>query len=180
MKVLAIFDHRVENFYCEVCGHLLILKYIFRYGHIVFYVTVFIAIMVHLIFDTAENRYRLIPLLGLVFFLLVGFVTSSNRKAVRSGKMKNLLFLVVICNFLQIKWRTVIWGLLLQYLFGLLTIRWEVGRDILQCLGDKVNIFLNYAFEGASFAYGDSLVKVSGVFAFKVRSVHIYYLTNKC
>lgn len=43
-----------------------------------------------------------------------------------------------------------------------------MGRNILECLGDKVNILTGYAFDGAAFAYGEDLVYTQAIFAFKV------------
>jgi pyrimidine nucleoside transport protein len=60
------------------------------------------------------------------------------------------------------------WGLYIQFVLGLITIRWSVGRSIFQCIGDKVATFLAYTDAGSSFVYGDMLIG-SGVFAFKVR-----------
>ncbi|KOB71671.1 Sodium/nucleoside cotransporter, partial [Operophtera brumata] len=40
----------------------------------------------------------------------------------------------------RINWRSVLSGLLLQFLFGVLFIRWDPGRAALQCFSDKVNI----------------------------------------
>lgn len=59
------------------------------------------------------------------------------------------------------------WGLYIQFIFGLITIRWSVGRSIFQCLGNKVATFLSYTDAGSSFVYGDMLIG-AGVFAFKV------------
>lgn len=56
--------------------------------------------------------------------------------------------------------------MILQFSFGLLTIRWEVGRNVFRCFGDKVTTFLGYAKEGAAFVYSDSLVYDVQVFAF--------------
>lgn len=47
-------------------------------------------------------------------------------------------------------------------------IRWEVGRSIFDCLGNKVKTFLKYTDEGSSFVYGDDLVRVVPTFAFEV------------
>ncbi|KAJ8953708.1 hypothetical protein NQ314_007318 [Rhamnusium bicolor] len=127
-----------------------------KYGSIIFYVSLLVATVAYLVFDTKDNRNRLIPISGLFIFLLIGFVISSNRS--------------------MINWRTVIWGIILQFVFGLLTIRWDVGRNILQCIGDKVNILLNYAFMGAAFTYGDDLIYNQGVFAFKALST-IYFIS---
>ena len=35
-------------------------------------------------------------------------------------------------------WRHVIWGLILQFVFALMILRWDVGRAIFSCIGDKV------------------------------------------
>lgn len=66
----------------------------------------------------------------------------------------------------QIRWRPVIWGLCMQFVFGLISIRWSVGRSIFQCFGEKIAAFLAYTDAGSTFVYGD-LVD-NGYFAFKV------------
>lgn len=67
----------------------------------------------------------------------------------------------------QIQWYPVLSGLGIQFLLGLITIRWSVGRNIFQCIGDRVTIFLGYSNEGAKFVYGTDLINKS-VFAFQV------------
>lgn len=47
-------------------------------------------------------------------------------------------------------------------------IRWEVGRNIFDCAGSKVTMFLKYTDEGSGFVYGDQLVKIVPTFAFEV------------
>lgn len=32
------------------------------------------------------------------------------------------------------------WGLVLQFIFGLLILRWSVGAAVFQCIGDKVGV----------------------------------------
>ena len=66
----------------------------------------------------------------------------------------------------QIQWYPVLSGLVIQFLLGLITIRWSVGRNIFQCIGDRVAIFLGYSNEGAKFVYGSDLID-KGVFAFQ-------------
>lgn len=68
----------------------------------------------------------------------------------------------------KINWSPVFWGLLLQFGFGLFTLRWEVGRNIFGCLGNKTTDLLSYAVDGSAFVYGDLLVKKEAVFAFQV------------
>lgn len=66
-----------------------------------------------------------------------------------------------------------LWGIILQFMCGLITIRWDIGRNILECFGQKLNILLDYSFLGATFAYGEDLVVKQAVFAFRV-SVLVY------
>lgn len=67
-------------------------------------------------------------------------------------------------------------GSLLQFLLGIVCIRWETGRIVFKCLGDKVAEFLGYAASGAAFVYGDFLVVEKAVFVFAVLSV-IYFFS---
>ena len=74
-------------------------------------------------------------------------------------------------NALRVVWRHVVWGVTLQFLFGLLILRWvgskvlgfqvklfdlrwPVGKAAFGCLGKKVSIFLDYTDVGSSFVFG--------------------------
>ena len=77
----------------------------------------------------------------------------------------------------QVQWRQVIWGLILQFVFGLMVLRWPTGRHVFNCIGQRVSIFLNFTNAGADFVYGhltsgrDAQGHLVGtVFAFKVNS----------
>lgn len=68
-----------------------------------------------------------------------------------------------------------IWGTALQFIFGLIVLRWPTGRFIFQCLGDKIAAFLNYSDAGSGFAYGYLVtdqnlagIKLGTVLVFKV------------
>ncbi|KAF2904936.1 hypothetical protein ILUMI_01239 [Ignelater luminosus] len=126
-----------------------------RFVKLLVYLIIFAAIVIYLIYDTSDNRRRLIPAIGLTLFLIFGFLFSQHPG--------------------QINWNLVIWGLLIQFAFGLLTIRWDVGRNIFECLGNKTTIFLGYAMDGSAFVYGDYLVHEIAVFAFQALST-IYFL----
>ena len=54
------------------------------------------------------------------------------------------------------KWRPVIWGLGLQFVFGLLILRTKFGFRAFKGLGDQVSAFLDYTIAGASFVFGKS------------------------
>lgn len=109
------------------------------------------AFAVFLAFDTIDSRGRLQSLIGIGVLLSCGFIFSAYPK--------------------QIRLRPVIAGFTCQLLLGLLCIRWEVGRSIFKCLGDKTARLLNFSLEGSTFVYGYFLSVTEGVFAFAVLSV---------
>lgn len=115
----------------------------------------FIAIVVYLGVDTIGSSERLISCLGTVLIMGLGFIFSKYRA--------------------QIQWHPVLSGLAIQFLLGLITIRWSVGRNIIQCIGDRVTIFLGYSNEGARFVYGSDLID-RGIFAFQPLSA-IFFLS---
>ncbi|KAH8253171.1 hypothetical protein KR032_003956 [Drosophila birchii] len=113
---------------------------------------VLLAIFVY--FETRNERQKLVSLTAPCCFILIGYVFSTKRSA--------------------IKWRIVITGITCQFLLGIFCIRWDVGRKIFQCLGDKVATFLGYATEGALFVFGEYLVGAE-VFAFAILPVIFFF-----
>uniref|UniRef100_A0AAG5DEN2 Sodium/nucleoside cotransporter n=1 Tax=Anopheles atroparvus TaxID=41427 RepID=A0AAG5DEN2_ANOAO len=111
-------------------------------------------------FETRDQTERLISLSGMAFLLVISFVLSKHPT--------------------KINFRPVVLGVVFQFLLGLFCIRWEVGRSIFSCVGDKVAVFLNYTAAGASFVYGSVLVGSGenefAIFAFSVLSV-IYFFS---
>ncbi len=100
---------------------------------------------------------RLISILGITVILAVCFAFSTNRKA--------------------IKWKTVVWGIGLQFIFGLLVLRWTTGERFMSGAGDVVNKLLSYANVGATFVFGslaDPAGKAGFVFAFYVLPTIIF------
>ena len=67
--------------------------------------------------------------------LLLAWLFSTNRRAIRL--------------------RTVAWGLGLQLLFAFLVLRWSFGRTAMARAGDGVNRLLSYAFAGSEFVFGE-------------------------
>ncbi|EDW01796.1 GH21636 [Drosophila grimshawi] len=113
-----------------------------------------ILLVTFLFFETKEEPKKLIALTAPCFFIFCGYIFSTKRSA--------------------IKWRIVITGITCQFLLGVLCIRWEVGRQIFECLGNKVATFLDYATDGARFVFGDFLID-SSVFAFAVLPVIFFF-----
>ena len=78
---------------------------------------------------------RFTGILGIVVMLALGYLFSTNRKAIRL--------------------KTVGWGLGLQVAFAFFVLKIDVGRTLFQKAGDAVTKLLNYAFAGSQFVFGD-------------------------
>jgi len=63
----------------------------------------------------------------------------------------------------QIKWRPVIWGLFLQWIFGYIVLNTHWGFDAFDWLSDQVTRYLSYSDVGAEFVFGPDFT-----FAFRV------------
>jgi nucleoside permease NupC len=90
----------------------------------------------------------LLPLAGLIALIFIGFLFSKHRG--------------------HVDWTTVATGFATQITIGLLTIRWSVGRSIVQAMGQLAEKFFSFAYIGAEVTYGHELIDNYGVFAFKV------------
>ncbi len=78
---------------------------------------------------------RFTGILGLLSMLGLAYIFSTNRRAIRM--------------------KTVAWGLGLQFVFAVCVLRLDAGRRAFQAAGNVVNQFLNYAFAGSQFVFGD-------------------------
>ena len=79
--------------------------------------------------------HRFVGILGMLTMLSLAYIFSTDRRAIRH--------------------KTVAWGLGLQIAFAFIVMRWETGRYIFQRLGAAVNWFLDFAYYGSSFIFGD-------------------------
>ena len=89
--------------------------------------------------------------------LLLAWVFSTNRRAIR--------------------WRTVIWGLSLQIVFAFLVLEWTVGQRVLAIVGAAITHMLNYSFAGSQMVFGELGKQHSSfgmVFAFQVLPTIIF------
>ncbi|XP_058831562.1 sodium/nucleoside cotransporter 1 [Topomyia yanbarensis] len=126
------------------------------YAKLVAVGVVLVAFALFCFFETQDEPERLMSLVGMVTLFLIAFLCSKNPT--------------------RINYRPVILGVIFQFLLGLFCIRWDVGRSIFSCIGDKVATFLNYSADGAEFVYGQFIVRQEAVFAFAVLSV-IYFFS---
>ncbi len=77
---------------------------------------------------------KLISLLGLFTFIAVAYAISENKKA--------------------IQWRTVLTGIALQILFGLVILKTGFGRAIFASASQGFNAILGFTTEGSKFLFG--------------------------
>jgi CNT family concentrative nucleoside transporter len=78
---------------------------------------------------------RFAGLLGIIVFLSIAYMCSTNRRAIRL--------------------KTVLWGLGLQFFFAWIVIRFTWGQRTLQTAGAAVNKLLAYSFKGSTFVFGN-------------------------
>ncbi|XP_012504681.1 PREDICTED: sodium/nucleoside cotransporter 2 [Propithecus coquereli] len=112
-----------------------------------------VGLILWLALDTAQRPEQLISFAGICMFILILFACSKHHRAVN--------------------WRTVFWGLGLQFVFGILVIRTDPGFNAFQWLGEQIQIFLNYTVAGSSFVFGDVLVK--DIFAFQSLPIILFF-----
>lgn len=117
-------------------------------------VILLVALAIYLYFETKDHPEKLTSLVAPCFFIICGYIFSTNRSA--------------------IKWRIVITGIACQFILGVLCIRWSVGRSIFECLGNKTATFLSFADEGSRFIYGDTIID-QGIFAFAILPVIFFF-----
>ncbi len=97
--------------------------------------------------------YRLISLLGLFIFVGIGYICSNNRKL--------------------IPWNTVLWGIALQLILGILLLKSAIGLKTFQFLGSVAEEFLNFSDAGAKLVFGDGFEE--HFIAFKILPTLIFF-----
>ena len=79
--------------------------------------------------------YRLVSLLGLFTFIGIGYLCSYNRKLV--------------------PWNTVLWGIALQLILGVVLLKSAIGLRGFRFLGAVAEKFLDFSDAGAKLVFGD-------------------------
>lgn len=114
--------------------------------------------------ESADNNRenRAVSLFGLVVLLFVFWATSKKRTA--------------------IQWRTVIGGMLAQYVVALFVLRTTVGYDIFKFIADRAADLLGFARDGTAFLTDDDtsqltwfLISVIPAIMFFVSIVQVLY-----
>ena len=67
--------------------------------------------------------------------------------------LAELLQLNLVC--VQVNWRPVFGGFILQFYFATLILKWDVGYRVFSFLGEEARRFLAYTDVGSRFVFGD-------------------------
>ncbi|XP_070574763.1 solute carrier family 28 member 3-like [Ptychodera flava] len=132
-----------------------IIKFVDKHWNIVRWLSAIVTavlVIIWIIMDTSQNPENLMSLIGVFAILLFCFLFSKHPDKVR--------------------WRPVIWGLVLQILFALMILRTRWGVVVFRYLGDHVTVFLEYTQIGAKFVFGD--LWKNHYFAFEVMPMVLY------
>ncbi|ABA22436.1 Na+ dependent nucleoside transporter [Trichormus variabilis ATCC 29413] len=96
---------------------------------------------------------RAISAVGILVFIGISYAMSIRRDAVR--------------------WRTVAWGLGLEFVLALVILKTPWGLNVFRSLGDTVSYFLSFSDVGAKFVFGDNFK--DHFFAFQVLPTIIFF-----
>ena len=96
-------------------------------------------------------------LIGVVLFIAIAYVFSSNRKA--------------------INWRTILWAFGLQVVFGVLILKTSAGVAVFDYLNDAILKVLDFQKAGAEMVFGGlaSQEKFGYIFAFQVIPTIVFF-----
>ena len=99
---------------------------------------------------------RFISLIGLFTMVFIAFILSDEKK--------------------KINWRTVISGILLQIVFGLLILKTDAGMSVFEGARQLFAGILNFTNEGSKFVFGNltNVPKMGFIFAFMVLPTIIF------
>ena len=87
---------------------------------------------------------RFTGILGILAILAAAWLFSTDRR--------------------RIRWRTVAWGIGLQFCFAFLVLRFSIGQRVMAWAGDVVNSMLSATFAGTSVLFGELGLPNSGAF----------------
>lgn len=110
-------------------------------------------------------------------YTIVVVAVHKPRNMISLGGMAVfvLLFYVFSTSPAKVKWRPVVWGILMQFIFAVIILRTQWGYDAFAYLGDRVTEFLAYTDAGSKFVFGD--LYINHFFAFKVLPVVVFFST---
>ncbi|RUS30836.1 Na+ dependent nucleoside transporter C-terminus-domain-containing protein [Jimgerdemannia flammicorona] len=127
-------------------------------------ITAAVALVLIIAFVPAEDLengssrlQRFVSLFGMVVFLTLLWATSNNRRA--------------------IQWRTVVVGILAQFILGLFVLRTSVGYDIFAWFSAFVQTYLGFSKNGVEFVFGATVANY-GSFAVAVFPAIMFFCST--
>jgi CNT family concentrative nucleoside transporter len=96
---------------------------------------------------------RAISVLGICIFIAISYAISVNRQAIR--------------------WRTVAWGLGLEFILALVILKTSWGLNFFKSLGNIAGNFLAFSDVGAKFVFGENFK--DHLFAFQILPTIIFF-----
>ncbi|CAN9513152.1 unnamed protein product [Ophioblennius macclurei] len=116
-------------------------------------------------------------LVMLVSWLVLDTARLGTRQFVSFCGLLLLIFFMLLFSKHPFRWswRTLLWGIGLQFIFGLLLLRTTFGLSGLEWLGHQVEIFLSFTDVGSKFVFGDSYT--DHLFVFKLMPV-LFFLSS--
>ncbi|CAD5125289.1 DgyrCDS13534 [Dimorphilus gyrociliatus] len=122
----------------NVCNKHKSLKLLSKYSRWIINVLVLIASLIFCIVDTRKgDGERLKPLAAIVCLFLISVLLSKDRS--------------------KIPWAIVLSAFATQFILGFITLRWNVGKSVLDYIGKRITDFLNFGNEGARAVFGDKM-----------------------
>lgn len=138
------------------------------------------------IYDAIPEKFRtLCGAATAISAILVGsFVSEENSDNTRANRAVSLVGLAIIlfCFWLtsaarsRVNWRTVIGGMLAQYIIGLFVLRTQVGYDIFKFIADRAGDLLGFAKDGVTFLTSPDVAKLP-MFFFGVIPAIIFFIS---
>ncbi|KAG9328606.1 hypothetical protein JZ751_012785, partial [Albula glossodonta] len=131
-----------------------------------------------LAWDELMRRVLCVVLLGaVVCWLVLDTAKQGTRPLVSFAGLITYVLLMAIFSKspFRVSWRVMLWGMGLQFLFGLLILRTKAGFTAVEWVGRQVEIFLAYTDSGSKFVFGDNFQ--DHFFAFKVLPIIVFFST---
>ncbi|XP_026177578.1 solute carrier family 28 member 3 isoform X2 [Mastacembelus armatus] len=116
----------------------------------------------------------MLMLLAVVFWLALNVVQQGIRPLVSFFGLLLFIFLMLLFSKHPFRWcwQTLLCGIGLQFVFGLLILRTTFGSDALGWLGEQATNFISFSDVGSKFVFGDSYT--DHFFAFKVMPILVF------
>ncbi|XP_075875521.1 solute carrier family 28 member 3-like [Nelusetta ayraudi] len=115
---------------------------------------------------------------GILAFVVMWFALDTAQRGISQVvSFFGLIMLVVLMHLFskhpfQWSWKCLMWGIGIQYLMALITLRTHVGVCALQWLGDQVETFMSYTDTGSIFVFGSKYT--DHPFAFRAMPIIVF------